>query len=81
MQDDGSAARLRVALRNTINEQILVDATVLDQPGWRHVVVRFPPEAAQPAKLTAIYVLPPKGMQLSDGEIGLRNVRAIVAGQ
>jgi hypothetical protein len=78
--DDGSAARLRVALRNAINEDVLTDATLLDRPGWRHVVVRFPAEVAQAARLLAIYVLPPKGMQLSNGQIELRNVRAVVAG-
>ncbi|HTX60542.1 MAG TPA: phosphodiester glycosidase family protein [Verrucomicrobiae bacterium] len=81
VDDDGSAARVRIALRNTINETMLADATVLDQAGWRHVAVRFPPEASAAAKLIAIYVLPPEGMQLSDGEIGLRDVRAIVAGK
>jgi hypothetical protein len=78
--DDGSASRLRVALRNAINEDVLADATLLDNPGWRHVVVRFPVETAQAARLIAIYVLPPKGMQLSSGQIVLRNVRAVVAG-
>ncbi len=29
----------------------------------------------------AIYVLPPKGIELSDGSIVVRDVRAIVAGQ
>ncbi|MBV8491083.1 MAG: phosphodiester glycosidase family protein [Candidatus Eremiobacteraeota bacterium] len=80
VQDDGSAARLRVALRNSINESVLVDAAVLDQPGWRTLNVRFPAEVGQAARLTAIYVLPPKGMQVSEGQITLRNVRAIVAG-
>jgi hypothetical protein len=80
VEDDGSAARLRVALRNSINESVLVDATVLDQSGWRPIVVRFPAEVGQAAKLTAIYVLPPRGMQVSNGQITLRNVRAIVAG-
>lgn len=81
VQDDGSDARLRLALRNAINEQVLVDAATLDRPGWRHVVVRFPPETGAAARLTAIYVLPPKGMQLSNGSIVLRNVRAVVAGE
>ncbi len=80
VQDDGSTARLRVALRNAINESVLLDATQLTQMGWRHVVVRFPPDA-EIVRLIAIYVLPPKGIPLSDGAIGLRNVRAIVAGQ
>jgi hypothetical protein len=81
VDDDGGDARLRVAVRNSINEDLFVDATALDGSGWRHVTVHFPPEAAQPVKLVAIYLLPPKGMQLSNGSIGLRNVRAIVAGK
>jgi hypothetical protein len=81
VNDDGGNARLRVAIRNSINEDLFVDATSLEGSGWRHVTVRFPPEAAQPVKLVAIYLLPPKGMQESNGSIGLRNVRAIVAGK
>jgi len=77
--DDGSASRLRAMVRNTINEDVLVNATVLDTPGWRHITVRFP-QGAQAVHLLAIYVLPPRGMQLAGGQIGLRNVRAIVAG-
>jgi hypothetical protein len=80
LQDDGSAARVRVAVRNEINEDILLDATQLGQPGWRNVTVRFPVDA-RAAKLTAIYVLPAKGIELSEGSIVVRNVRAIVAGQ
>jgi hypothetical protein len=78
--DDGSDSRLRIALRNAINETVLADATPLDQAGWRHVVVRFSGEAQQAERLVALYVLPPKGMQLSNGQITLRNVRAVVAG-
>ncbi|MEO6835788.1 MAG: phosphodiester glycosidase family protein [Candidatus Tumulicola sp.] len=80
VQDDGSGSRLRIALRNTINETVLIDATRLDRPGWRRVVVRFPPAGAQAARLVALYVLAPKGMQLSSGQIVLRNVGAVVAG-
>ncbi|MBV8722586.1 MAG: phosphodiester glycosidase family protein, partial [Candidatus Eremiobacteraeota bacterium] len=79
--DDGSASRLRVGLRNAINEDVFLDATRLDQPGWRHVTVRWAGETAEVARLLAIYVLPPKGMELSSGQIVLRNVRAIVAGE
>ncbi|HEX3369826.1 MAG TPA: phosphodiester glycosidase family protein [Candidatus Cybelea sp.] len=79
LSDDGSAARVRVAIRNEINEDVLLDATRLGNPGWRHVVVRFPADA-QAMRLVSIYVLPSKGVQLSDGSIVLRNVRAIVAG-
>jgi len=80
LEDDGSAARVRVAVRNEINEDILLDATQLGEPGWRTVSVRFPSDT-RAARLTAIYVLPPKGIELSEGSIVLRNVRAIVAGQ
>jgi Phosphodiester glycosidase len=80
LQDDGSAARVRIAVRNEINEETLVDATQLGQPGWRTVAVRFESDI-QGTRLTAIYVLPPRGIELSQGSIVVRNVRAIVAGQ
>jgi len=80
LQDDGSAARVRVAVRNEINEDILLDATELGEVGWRNVTVRFPTDT-RAARLTAIYVLPPKGIELSEGSLVLRNVRAVVAGQ
>ncbi len=79
LQDDGSAARLRVVLRNEINEDVLLDATQLGEAGWRKVVVRFPVDS-QASRLIAIYVLPSKGIELSEGGVVLRNVRAIVAG-
>jgi hypothetical protein len=81
VMDDGSAARLRVALRNAINEDVFLDATRLDTPGWRHVVVRWRGETAEVARLLGIYVLPPKGMEVSSGQIVLRNIRAVIAGQ
>jgi phosphodiester glycosidase len=79
--DDGSGSRLRVALRNSINEDAFLDATPLDAPGWRHVTVRWSGETAEAARLLGIYVLPPKGMELSTGRIVIRNVRAVIAGQ
>jgi hypothetical protein len=79
--DDGSGGRVRLALRNSINETSLVDATPLNSPGWRHVIVKFTADSIAPNQLIAIYVLPQKGLQLSSGRIVLRNVRAIVAGQ
>ena len=79
--DDGSASRLHIALRNSINEDVLLNATPLDQPGWRHVAVRWSNEGGEAAKLLAIYVLPPKGMEVASGQIELRNVRAVVAGE
>jgi hypothetical protein len=78
--DDGSDARVRVAVRNDINEDVLLDATQLNQSGWRSIALRFPTDT-RASRLTAIYVLPPKGIELSEGSIVLRNVRAIVAGQ
>jgi hypothetical protein len=80
LQDDGSDARVKIAVRNEINEDVLVDATQLGTPGWRSVSVRFPNDT-RAARLMAIYVLPPKGMELSEGSIVLKDVRAIVAGQ
>ncbi|HZZ00940.1 MAG TPA: phosphodiester glycosidase family protein, partial [Candidatus Baltobacteraceae bacterium] len=70
--DDGGAARLKVALRNAINEDVFLDAARLDTPGWRHVVVRWSGETAEVARLLGIYVLPPKGMELSRGQVTIR---------
>jgi hypothetical protein len=80
LHDDGSDARVRVAVRNAINEDTLVPAAALGQPGWRSVIVRFPTDT-NAVRLVSIYVLRPKGIELSQGSITLRNVRAIVAGQ
>lgn len=80
LQDDGSAARVRIAVRNEINEDVRLDAAQLGEPGWRRVTVRFRPDT-RAARLMSIYVLPPKGIELSEGSILLRDVRAIVAGQ
>ena len=79
--DDGSGSRMRVALRNSINEDVFLDATPLNAPGWRHVTVRWSGETAEVGRLLGIYVLPPKGMELSTGRIVIRNVRAVIAGQ
>ena len=79
LHDDGSAARVRLSFRNEINEDVLLDAAQLGESGWRKVTVRFPPDA-RAARLEAIYVLPAKGIELSEGSIVIRDVRAIVAG-
>ena len=79
VRDDGSAARIRLSFRNEINEDVLLDATALGENGWRTVVVRFPADA-RAARLEAIYVLPAKGIEVSEGDVVLRDVRAIVAG-
>ncbi len=80
VDDDGSGARLKVAVRNAIGEDAFVKVTVLDRPGWRRVEVRFPPAATHPAKLVGIYVLAPRGTEMAAGAVGLREVHAIVAG-
>ncbi|MBV9233870.1 MAG: phosphodiester glycosidase family protein [Candidatus Eremiobacteraeota bacterium] len=80
VHDDGSAARLRVDVRNQINEDVLLDATQLGEPGWRTVTLRFSPDT-DAVRLFSFYVLPTKGIELSEGSLIIRNVRAIVAGQ
>ncbi len=80
LRDDGSDARVRVSVRNAINEDTLLTAAELGRPGWRTVTVRFPP-GSDAARLIAIYVLRPSGIELSTGTIVVRNVRAIVAGE
>jgi hypothetical protein len=81
VNDDGSGANLKVALRNAINEEVLLPATTLDRRGWRHVSVHFPSTLAQPARLTALYVIGADARSQASGEIVVRDVRAIVAGQ
>jgi hypothetical protein len=80
LYDDGSEGRVRVAVRNLINEDTLLDATQLGESGWRTIAVRFPADT-DAVRLVSIYVLPQRGIELSNGTIVLRNVRAIVAGQ
>ncbi len=75
--DDGSGAQVKIALRNAANQGLYLPAIVLDHPGWRHVVVRFPPALTRPARLTAIYTIAPPEVA---GTITLRDVRAVVAG-
>lgn len=80
VNDGGDGARLKIAVRNAIAEDLFVSATVLDRPGWRHVTVRFPPQASRPVMLVGIYVLPARGTQVAAGSVEIRNVRAVVAG-
>ncbi len=80
IQDDGSGARVRVAVRNAINEQILATALTLNRPGWRHAVAKLPQNLAEPARLSAIYVIGANGVTPATGSIVIKNVRAVVAG-
>ncbi len=81
LQDDGSGAMLRVALRNAMNEQVLITATTLVRSGKRHVVVRFPSEAAQPLRLVGFYVIAGSDTANLSGSVVIGNVRALVAGR
>jgi len=78
--DDGSGIRVRLALRNAINEDVLLSATTLDHPGWRHVVVLLPPALAQPARLTGIYVIGANGATIAAGTLEFKNLTVSVAG-
>ncbi len=80
LQDDGNGAELRIALRNTINEQILVTAATLDEPGPRRVVVRFPAGIAGAIRLVGFYAIGTAQTPTPSGSITIGNVRALVAG-
>jgi exopolysaccharide biosynthesis protein len=80
VRDDGSGANLRLALRNSLNQQVLVNGITLDHPGWRHLQINLPATVTEPARLSAIYVIGPKGTNALSGSIVIRNVHAVVAG-
>jgi len=80
LEDDGDGARVRIALRNAINEQVLLTATTLDHPGWRRVTVRFPPNLAQPVRFVGIYTIGERADATHVGTIRFRDIRALVAG-
>ena len=79
--DDGGGGQLKLALRNAINEEVLLSAVVMNHPGWRDVEVRLPSGLAQPARLVAIYVIGPNASASLNGNISVRNLHAVVAGQ
>lgn len=79
--DDGSGAELRVALRNAIDEQVLVTATVLDRPGDRRIAVEFPREILQPVRLVGFYTIGTKNAAAPRGAILIGDLHALVAGQ
>ncbi|HEY9085958.1 MAG TPA: phosphodiester glycosidase family protein [Candidatus Tyrphobacter sp.] len=80
LQDDGSGAELRIALRNAIDEQILVTAATLDQPGSRRMIVRFPAGITGPIRLVGFYTIGSKATPNPAGSIRIGDVRALVAG-
>jgi hypothetical protein len=78
--DDGSGALLKLALRNAIDEDVLLSVGPLDHPGWRTVNVRLPADLAQPARLTAIYVIGAHAGTNAQGTIAIRALHAVLAG-
>lgn len=80
IQDDGSGARVKIALRNAINEEVLINAATLDHPGWRTVDVAFPASLAQPARLVGIYVIDARPSAGASGTVIIRNLHAVAAG-
>ena len=78
--DDGDGELLKLALRNAINEEVLLSAVPMDHAGWRSVVVRLPQGLAQPARLTAIYVIGRNAALPLQGSIAVKNLHAVVAG-
>jgi hypothetical protein len=79
---DGSGAILRIALHNAINETVLLTAARLDFNGRRHVVVRFPADLANGARLASVYVVDGIGgvAVRTAGKIVLRDVRLLLPG-
>lgn len=80
VKSDGSGAHLKVALRNAINEEILLNAATLDTPGWRHITVALPATFSGPGRFTAFYVIAPSGGDSIDGSIVFRSFTASAAG-
>jgi hypothetical protein len=78
--DDGNGEQLKLALRNAINEEVLLSADTMEHAGWRSVVVHLPQELAQPARLVAIYVIARSAPASMQGSIEVKNLRAVVAG-
>ncbi len=80
VNDDGQGALLKLALRNAINEEVLLSVGPLNHAGWRSVVVHLPQGLAQPARLVGIYVIGANASTTLSGRILVKNLRAVVAG-
>jgi Phosphodiester glycosidase len=80
VRDDGQGAQLKLALRNAINEEILLAVGPMDRAGWRSVIVHLPQGLAQPARLVAVYVIGANASATAHGRIVIKNLRAVVAG-
>jgi hypothetical protein len=80
LQDDGKGALLKVALRNALNEEVLLPAAALDSAGRQNVVVHLPPALSQPTRLTAIYVIGRNAAASISGRVVISNLHAVAAG-
>jgi hypothetical protein len=80
VKDDGQGAQLKLALRNAINEEVLLTVGPMSHAGWRSVVVHLPQDLAQPARLVALYAIGPNATAAIQGRIVIKNLHAVVAG-
>ena len=81
VSDSSGNARLRVSLRNAINESVLLDAIPVGAaPGWQDVTVRLPAGFAGPGKLTSLYVVRDPQAPAASGTVVVGSLRAVVAG-
>ncbi len=80
VKDDGQGAQLKLALRNAINEEVLLPVATMNHTGWRSVVVHLPQELVQPARLVAVYVIGANATAAIQGRIVIKNLHAVVAG-
>lgn len=80
LDDEGDGGLLKLALRNAIDEEVLLPAAELGSHGWRSIVVRLPASLAQPARLTALYVIGRSAADTAHGTIAIRDLRAVAAG-
>lgn len=80
---DGNGEILRISVDNAINERFWYTFATIDWHGWRHVEFRFPPALPQPITLKSIYVINrvgPGNPVTAAGELGVRDVRVLLAG-
>jgi exopolysaccharide biosynthesis protein len=73
-------AFVKLALRNAIDEEVLLPAVRITRAGREHVEVRLPEGLAQPARLVAVYVIARSASQRIRGTIAVSALRAVAAG-
>lgn len=80
LDDEGGGGLLKIALRNAIDEEVLLPAAELGSRGWRSVEVRLPAGLAQPARLTALYAIGRTAAESARGAFAIRDLRVVAAG-